>query len=193
MSLIGLVLAGAEVPLIRARNAGPARPGQAIDLIVIHTMEAPERAGTARAVAQWFAGPDAPEASAHYCIDASEIIQCVPEDVVAWGAPGANRKGIHLEHAGYAGQSAAAWDDEYSRAVLALSAELAADIASRHQIPIVRLTVDQLRAGARGFCGHAEVSKAFPGKNPKLDHTDPGPGFPWAWYLDLVRGPTTLA
>jgi N-acetyl-anhydromuramyl-L-alanine amidase AmpD len=190
MSLIGLVLSGVEIPLIRARNAGPPRPGQPIDLVVIHTMEAPEKPGTARAVADWFAGPNAPQASAHYCVDATEVIQCVPEDVVAWGAPGANRRGIHLEHAGYAGQSPAAWEDEYSRRVLALSADLAADIASRYAIPIERLTVDQLRAGARGFCGHVDVTNAL---NGGKGHTDPGAGFPWDRYLALVRGPTTQA
>ena len=185
MSLIGLVLSGTEIPLIRAKNAGPARPGQRIDLIVIHTMEAPEKPGTAHGVAEWFAGPNAPQASAHYCIDAVDVIQCVPEDVVAWAAPGANRRGIHLEHAGYASQTPENWADEYSDRVLSLSAELAADIARRHDIPIVRLTVDQLAAGARGFCGHVDVTNAI---NGGKGHTDPGVAFPWDNYLTLVGG-----
>jgi N-acetyl-anhydromuramyl-L-alanine amidase AmpD len=170
--------------LIQARNCGPPRPGQRIDLIVIHTVEAPEHVGTARAVAHWFAGPDAPQASAHYCLDAAETISCVPENVVAWAAPGANRNGIHVEHAGYAGQTAIQWDDEYSRAVLLRSAALVADICIRHEIPAVRVTAPQLKfGGARGICGHVDITHAL---NGGKGHTDPGPHFPWDSYMALV-------
>lgn len=178
-----LVLAGKEIQLIRARNCGPGRPWQRIDWLVIHTMEAPEKPGTARGVAHWFAGPNAPKASAHFCIDAGEIVQSVPEDVVAWAAPGANRRGIHLEHAGYASQAADGWDDAYSRAVLERSAELARDICRRYEIPIVKLSVDDLRAGQRGLCGHIDITNAF---NNGKGHTDPGAAFPWDRYLELV-------
>jgi len=149
-------------------------------------MEAPEKPGTARGVAEWFAGPNAPMASAHYCIDAIEVVQSVPENVVAWAAPGANKRGIHLEHAGYASQNPAAWDDDYSNAVLARSAELAADICRRYLIPIVRLGPADLRVGLRGLCGHVDVTNAF---NDGHGHTDPGPAFPWDRYLALIGPP----
>lgn len=169
---------------IQAKNCGPDRFGQRIDLVVIHTMEAPEKPGTARAVATWFASSSAPKASAHYCIDDREIVQCVPESVVAWGAPGANRAGIHLEHAGYASQNLAQWDDEYSRAVLATSARLCADICDRYAIPIVRLEANDLAdPNARGICGHVDVTN---GRNGGKGHTDPGSSFPWDRYIGLV-------
>lgn len=173
-----------SIPFVPAKNQGPARPNGAILLIVIHTMEAPEKPHTARNVALWFAGTQAPQASAHYCIDADEIVQCVKEDVVAWAAPGANRYGIHLEHAGYASQNSGDWQDDYSTRMLNRSAALAADIAKRHGIPVAKLSALDLHdPNATGFCGHWDVTV---GRNAGKGHTDPGFFFPWDRYLAMV-------
>lgn len=183
---------GEPVPFIQAKNCGPARPGRRINKVVIHTMEYPERVGGARWCGGFFGGPDAPKGSSHYGVDNLEIYQYVHEDVEAWGAGKTNPDGIHVEHVGFAKQSAADWDDDYSRAVLERSAKLVADICKRHGIPILKLTADELREGARsgivvrGICGHVDVSRAFPSKKPENDHWDPGPHFPWDRYLDLV-------
>jgi N-acetyl-anhydromuramyl-L-alanine amidase AmpD len=60
--------------------------GRKIDLIVIHTMEMDEKGETAEQCARWFANPAA-QASAHYCVDADSIVQCVRDQDVAWHAP----------------------------------------------------------------------------------------------------------
>ncbi len=147
-------------------------------------MEAPEKPHTARAVANWFAGNDAPMASAHYCVDASETIQCVADDVVAWAAPGANRVGLHIEHAGYAGQGAAGWSDAYSTQMLQRSAVLVGELAAQYAVPLVRLSVAELAdPNARGICGHVDVTNA---RNGGRGHTDPGPDFPWDRFLEMV-------
>ena len=151
--------------------------------MVIHTMEAPEKPTMAENVARWFAGKTAPQASAHYCVDSGLVVQCVLEKDVAWHAPGANSNGIGIEHSGYARQTAEEWADDYSECMLALSAKLTAEICTRYSIPVVRLTVDDLRSKARGLCGHVDVTNAF---NGGRGHTDPGPHFPWEHYLELV-------
>jgi hypothetical protein len=173
-------------PFIAAAHYSPAnRPYSApLDLIVIHTMEAPKSPNRAVNVAQWFAGDSAPQASAHYCIDDQDTVCCVVESDVAWGAPGANNQGIHLEHAGYASQSPADWQDDYAQAMLDRSARLAARLVRRWSIPIQHLSVAELAAGGRGFCGHVDVTNAF---DHGRGHTDPGPNFPWEGYLLLVR------
>jgi N-acetyl-anhydromuramyl-L-alanine amidase AmpD len=188
---------GAVLPnYVQAVNYTPAS-GRAIDLVVIHTMEAPEKPGTAKAVAQWFASKNAPKASAHYSIDDQTTIQCVREQDVAWAAPGTNHNGIQLEHAGYASQTPSQWEDVYSRAVLERSAVLCARICERHHIPVVYVDAEGLLRGDRGVTTHAQVTKACalaksrnatksPFFKARTTHTDPGPNFPMTAYLSAV-------
>lgn len=165
----------------QARNYYKGRAAK-VRLIVIHDMEAAEKATTAENIAAYFAGPQAPVASAHYNVDNDSIAQSVHETDTAFHAPGMNADGIGIEHAGYARQTRTDWLDAYSTAMLKRSAQLTADIATRYGIPIVHLTNDQLRAGAKGFVGHYQGSQVYRGS-----HTDPGNGFPWDVYLQWVR------
>jgi N-acetyl-anhydromuramyl-L-alanine amidase AmpD len=171
-------------PFLQASHYTPAG-GRAVDLVVIHTMEAPEKRTTAEDVARWFQTTHR-EVSAHYCIDNDSIVQCVREEDVAWCAPGANHNGVHLEHAGYARQTAAQWADAYSQAMLERSSGLAAEVLIRHRIPATWLYPPDLLAGRRGITSHANVSRAF----RRSDHTDPGAHFPIEAYVTLVRGHT---
>src|SRR5580765_5605799 len=131
-------MAVATIAFIQARNYTKGRTHN-IDLLVIHTMESPEKPDTAEAVANWFAGATAPQASAHYCIDNNSIVQCDKDTDVAWHAPGANHNGLGFEHAGRAAQSAADWSDDYSDTMLRLSAELIARKCTEYGIPAVFL------------------------------------------------------
>jgi N-acetyl-anhydromuramyl-L-alanine amidase AmpD len=167
---------------IEARNY-TRRRDSSIDLLIIHTMEAPEKGETAENIASWFAGSTAPQASAHYCIDSNSVVQCVRDSDVAWHAPGANHDGIGFEHAGFAKSTGRDWSDDYSTSMLALSARLAAEKCAEYQIPVVWLSSSDLRAGRRGITSHNNVSKAFGGST----HWDPGTGFPVQGYLRQVR------
>ncbi len=156
--------------------------GRVVDAVVVHTMEAAERMDTAEAVARWFARPET-QVSAHYCVDADSVVQCVSEQDIAWHARGGNDRSIGIELAGYAGQGPKGWDDDYSWAVLERAASLAAEICRRHRIPVRRLRAADLVAGSRGLAGHVDVSEAF----GRSTHWDPGPAFPWRRFLRLTR------
>lgn len=147
-------------------------------------MEAPERLDTAENVANYFRTLKR-TASAHFCIDADSVVQCVPENRVAFHAPGVNTFSIGLEHAGYARQTQGQWLDDYSRKTLFISLFVAADLCRRHGIQPIFRTAADLRAGrTNGITTHAEVSKAF----RKSDHWDPGPNFPIHFYIYLLAG-----
>lgn len=157
-----------------------------IDLVVIHTAECGETPNAAENVAAYFAGAQAPKASAHYTVDVDSIVQSVEEKDIAWHAGPVNGYSIGIEHAGYAKQTDADWADPYSQEMLRRSAELVADICWRYQIPVRRVSVDDLKAGGtkrRGLCGHIDVTNALTGGK---GHWDPGPKFPWGTYLERV-------
>lgn len=167
---------------IQARNFTRGRDSS-IDVLVIHTMENQEKPDGAENIANWFAGSTAPKASAHYCIDSDSIVQCVRDEDVAWHAPGANHDGLGFEHAGTAKQTGRDWEDDFSKSMIALSAELVAEKCVQYKIPPVWLTAADLQAGRRGITSHDNVSKAF----HQSTHWDPGVGFNIQRYLKRVR------
>lgn len=155
-----------------------------IRLVVIHDMEAPETGTTAESVANMFADPNGRQASAHLCCDDNSIVRCVHDADTAWHAPGANNDGLGIEHAGYAKQTTTDWLDTYGRAMIERSAAAVALWCKAYSIPPVRLTVAQVKDGkTKGLCGHVDVTNAF----HQSTHTDPGPNFPWDYYLTRLK------
>lgn len=150
-------------------------------LIVLHSIECPEASTRAESTAAYFARGEA-VSSAHYCVDSDSAVQCVDDHHIAYHAPGCNLTGIGIEHAGYARQTRDEWLDDFGQRMLSLSIQLSARLCGRWKIPAVYIGAGDLRLGKPGITTHAEVTIAF----GKSTHTDPGPGFPVAWYVSRV-------
>jgi N-acetyl-anhydromuramyl-L-alanine amidase AmpD len=170
-------------PFVQARHYTKSVPGvrRKVRVLVIHDMEYDESLTAAEAVAKYFATTST-VASAHICVDADSIVQCVKDNDVAYAAPGCNSDGIQLELAGYARQTRAEWLDLYSTAMLTLAADATAQYCLKYDLPIVHLSDAQLAAGAKGIIGHYQASAVY----KKSDHGDPGPNFPWDVFMALV-------
>lgn len=172
------------VAFTQARNFTKGRRAP-IRILCLHSAECGETPNAAENLAAWCAGPNAPRASWHFAVDSNSITQSVRTADTAWHAPGINGDGIGVETAARASQDATGWADPYSTAVIERTAGLFALLCKEHGLPIVKLTVEQVRDGkSKGICDHGTVTKAFPDKG---SHTDVGPHFPWDRFLALVK------
>lgn len=153
------------------------RHGSSVRAVVIHTTE-----GSFMGSLGWMLSPRS-GISAHYLVgddaDASgkaawtPVIQLVPEDEKAWTARSANPVTINYELAGYASRSYTDWMTKHKLQLETTAALVASDVLE-YGIPI--------RLGYPGILGHGHLNAAgFPNT-----HTDPGPGFPWPEFLDMV-------
>ena len=159
----------------------------AIQSICVHTVECPpERDGIA--VAQWQTNPA--NGSSYNVLAGADgnLILCNTDDFMPYAAgPTGNARCLHISLTGYASINREDWlaDD----AKLRRTAEQIASWSQLYDIPLEFIDADQLRAGARGVHGHAEISAAW----QEVDHTDPGPGFPFdvvlAYAAELLDSP----
>lgn len=170
-----------NIPFQQAKHFRPG-PRKAVDWVVIHTAEIGESHLSAEGLMRACAATPTVK-SWHYAVDDDSITQSVGETDIAFHAPGANAAGIGIELSGRAGQTSAQWFDAYSLSTLANAAKLAAEICERWFIPSNFVDATGLLQGLRGITTHAEVSKAF----KKSNHMDPGPNFPTAKFVELVR------
>lgn len=160
-----------------------------IDRIVIHATAggrgypSESAAGTARATAEYFQKSSA-GGSAHYIEDVTAEEHCVPDALVAWGAP-PNRHSLHIEICAEATYSREQWLSPQVWPAVANAAHRARELADRYGVPKVKIGPAQLVGDAHGICGHVDVSNAF----HQSTHTDPGPGFPWPEFMAEVNNP----
>jgi hypothetical protein len=144
--------------------------------IVIHSTEG----SSARSSAQWFTDPRA-EGSAHLVVDDIECYRTLKDEVIPWGAPGANSVGWHIELSGKSVWTQAQWMER--RKTLRRGAFKAARHAKEFGIPVALLSAADMRQGRKGFVTHALCTSAF---NTPGGHSDPGPNCPLGTFMEMA-------
>jgi hypothetical protein len=150
-------------------------------LIVIHSLEAPSRRGLAWDLSGgWLKTAGV---SPHAMTDPGETVETCPENVVGWHCGNGNQYGIGLEVVGYAAYTLDQWTTGDQWAALRLDAKRCAEAATRHNIPLRWLSLNQIRNGERGVCTHADITLTRGGTT----HTDPGRGFPFDAFMRTAQ------
>lgn len=153
-----------------------------VQVVVIHTTEGSEHGSSAEDGAS-YDQRRTDGTSTHYFHDSNSTVQCVrTEDQAHAARAQGNKRGIQHE---LCADAADTWNDDYHQAVLRMAAKQCARDAKKWGIPIKKLNPDQVAAGQKGFCGHADITYAFPEDNGT--HTDPGKNFPWSSFLAMVE------
>lgn len=187
-----------DIPFIEARQSDgspmytPGRRGKVPRFIVVHDMEEEETTKTALNVATYFHnGAGGRSVSSHYTIDSSSTYQCVPLSASAWtvGNRQGNDEGINWEFAGFKTQTREQWLDAFGQAMFARAAPTIRADAARYNIPLQQLSDADIRAGKAGVTSHWQLGRIYGG----TDHDDPGPNFPWDYFMALLTGATPAA
>lgn len=142
----------------------------AVDHVVVHTTQ-----GSYSGTLSWFKNPDA-GVSAHYVVRSSDghVAQMVDEKDVAWHDKCFNDTTVGIEHEGYIADP----ERWYTEAMYSESAQLTAYLCDKYGIPKEQGPI----------VGHGDAPDCS-------THTDPGPGWDWPHYIQLVKvgGPGAFA
>lgn len=154
--------------------------------VIIHTSEGSEGLNSAEQLAGFLGQPaTATNVAGYHAVADTDmhVIRVVPDDRVAFAAPGSNTEGLHICIPARAGQTREQWLEGSSRSAIRTVAGYLLDTRDRYGIPVERLTVAELRAGTRGYADHAAIRDAF----GRTTHWDVGPGFPWETLYSDIR------
>lgn len=175
-----MTIAPPNPPFIRARHYREANEKPLA--VCMHGTVSHDDPGTARQIANWWAGPTSPETSAQYIRDPRETIQCVGDHDIAFHC-GHNKAVIGYELCDEQVGPANRWFDEDSVAILKGAARDVARLCAAYDIEPRRPSVAELKAkGPHGVYGHNDSRLAF----GNTTHTDPR-DFPWDYFMRLVK------
>ncbi len=142
------------------------------NVVVMHSTEG---GPDAQEAADWFHNPSA-QVSANFVVGQDgKVIQCVKIEDTPWAAPGANRRGGHIEMSGRMLSNPP--HGPWTEVQLQTGAEIAAWLLTTWELPLDRVHL----------LGHVDL--------PNQTHTDPGPYWDWPAFMKRVAAAlnTTLA
>lgn len=153
--------------------------------VAVHSTESQDLKGTKddlRGVRSWFNNP-ASNASSHVGIDGSGNTEVwVRSNRKAWTIGAANGFTCNIEFIGRASQSKAEWEEVQIKE----GAKWAAYWCVKYKIPAQKGNVRNINGlcvcTRKGIIRHSDVTAAGFGS-----HTDPGPNFPMARFLELIK------
>lgn len=160
----------------RAVHDSGARVASDIGWVVIHCTEG----DTAESAARWFTN-SASEGSANLVVDDDECYRTVPDLVIPWAAPPLNKRGFHIELAGYVAWTRARWLNQ--GLTLQRAAYKTAHRCFTYKVPPRQVGPVGLLLGRKGVTSHNAIRLAW----RKTNHTDPGPAFPWDTFMLMVQ------
>lgn len=134
--------------------------------VIIHTIE-----GSAAGALAWFGNPAAGGIGAQVVVGLEDVHQTTDLGTMCWHCRNANANGIGFEHEGRAAMTRAQWLSKRNRKLLRMSANRTAWVCFHYDLGTPRLR--------KNVMGHCHV--------PGNDHTDPGNGWPWTFYMFLCR------
>ncbi|WP_194521983.1 N-acetylmuramoyl-L-alanine amidase [Cellulosimicrobium sp. JZ28] len=184
---------GLDHPNRRSPQIGNPRRGgtSPSGTIVIHTAEcAADLVGpdtSAEGVANYLTNRTTP-GSYHRIVDSDSVVKYAPLGYETWHCRFTNRWSIGISFAVQA-HMWAQYPPAFVTAILRQGARTTAaairDLKTYWgiDVPLVRITREQALARRPGFIGHGETDPTR--------RSDPGPAFPWARFLDMVRAELT--
>ena len=159
---------------------------------VVHSTEGPMSDGNARALAEnWFGRPKSEGGagtSTTGIFDPSGSVRMLDEHTIPYHVgPVGNPLCTGDEHCGSVNLTPEQWISARGQAMLDASAKVKAQRAIFRGWSLADcrwLSVTEVaRRTVRGFCTHNDVRLALGGTT----HSDPGPNFPYSWYMGRIR------
>lgn len=149
-----------------------------LDRIYVHTNEGPEGDRSAWGLLNYL---QTISAGYHVIVDNKDTVRAAEDDQTLEACGGDNTHSLNVCIIGYAGQSPLQWKDPYSVAEIERAARQVAAWCRVYRIPCERIHPGSPPTD-RGIGGHVD------NHHPNSDgHSDPGPYFPWDYFLARVR------